>query len=172
MMPSLLITLDPKSVDYWFLAKLDGKGQGIPTMGIKEGEGKVTNMTRIITSLNDDSTVWYLSVQTIARRLIILVLACLQTNFLYINFGHCLKRSKGHQGHTLVLEIFQINDRGREGGGGFMSSFPSVKELKAIFGIWMKDLGIFDLLITNIKTIFISNFSLLSLKFICAVVWW
>ena len=51
------ITLDPKPFDYPFLATLDERGQGIPKIGIKEGGERVTNVTRIITQLKDDSTV-------------------------------------------------------------------------------------------------------------------
>ena len=50
-------TVDPKYFDYLFLATLDERGQGIPTMGIKEGGERVTNVTRIIILLKDDSTV-------------------------------------------------------------------------------------------------------------------
>ena len=45
----LKFTLDPKPFDYQFLATLDERGQGIPTMGIKEGGERVSNVTRIIT---------------------------------------------------------------------------------------------------------------------------
>ena len=48
--------IDPKSFDYQFLATLDERGQGIPKIGIKEGGERVTNVTRIITQLKDDST--------------------------------------------------------------------------------------------------------------------
>ena len=44
-----MVTLDPKSFDYKFFATLDERGQGIPTMGIKEGRERVTNVTGIIT---------------------------------------------------------------------------------------------------------------------------
>ena len=50
------VTLVPKSFDYQFLDTLDERGQGIPTMWIKEGGERVTNVTRIITKLKDDST--------------------------------------------------------------------------------------------------------------------
>ena len=42
-------TLDPQSFDYYFLAKLDETGQGIPKMEIKEGVERVNNVTRVIT---------------------------------------------------------------------------------------------------------------------------
>ena len=35
--------MNPKSFDYSFLATLDERGQGIPTMGIEEWRERVTN---------------------------------------------------------------------------------------------------------------------------------
>ena len=43
------LTLDTKHFDYLFLATLDERGQSIPTMGIKEGGERVSNVTRIKT---------------------------------------------------------------------------------------------------------------------------
>ena len=45
----LKVTVDPKSVDYQFLATLDERGQGIPNDGDKRGGERVSNVTRIIT---------------------------------------------------------------------------------------------------------------------------
>ena len=52
--------MDPKYFGYQFLATSDKRGQGIPNDGDKRGGKRVTNVTRIITKLKDDSTVQYM----------------------------------------------------------------------------------------------------------------